>query len=105
MCAKIGGEPWAISEMPYFDDMTMVCGLDVYHNTAIGKRSILAFCASYNQRATKFWSATRVQQNVGEELSNELEQIFKGACEQFKEKNGKFPKKIIIYRDGVGQGQ
>lgn len=37
MCAKIGGEPWAVSDMPFMDDVTMVCGLDVYHNT--GKKS------------------------------------------------------------------
>ena len=70
MCAKIGGEPWAVNDMPFFDEPTMVCGMDVYHNTSLGSKSILAFCASTNQRGTKFWSATQVQSNVGEEISN-----------------------------------
>jgi aubergine len=30
MCAKIGGEPWAIEKLPYFDLPSMVCGLDIY---------------------------------------------------------------------------
>jgi len=60
MCAKIGGEPWAIDNLPYFDDVTMVCGLDVYHNTGSNQKSILAFCASVNPRATQYWSAVKV---------------------------------------------
>ena len=60
MCAKIGGEPWAMSDLPYLDDMTMVCGMDVYNNPGVKAQSILAFCASINQRATKYWSAARL---------------------------------------------
>jgi aubergine-like protein len=52
MCAKIGGEPWALNNLPYMDDITMVCGMDVYHNTGKNSKSILAFCASVNPRAT-----------------------------------------------------
>lgn len=48
ICAKIGGEPWAMNNLPYLDDFTMVCGMDVYHNTNSKKDSIIAFCASYN---------------------------------------------------------
>jgi aubergine-like protein len=57
MCAKIGGEPWAINELPFFNDATMVCGMDVYHNTGKKAQSVLAFCASINQRGTKYWSS------------------------------------------------
>ena len=48
MCAKIGGEPWAMTDLPYLDEMTMVCGMDVYSNTGKKNNSILAFCASIN---------------------------------------------------------
>lgn len=105
MCAKIGGEPWAISDMPFFDDYTMVCGLDVYHNTGKKSQSVLAFCASINPRATKYWSSCKIQGNVGEEISNTLEQIISDALKEFKNVNKKYPNKVIIYRDGVGQSQ
>lgn len=61
MCAKIGGEPWAIDKLPFLDtEPTMVCGMDVYTNTSgKGAKPILAFCASMNPRATTFWSAAR----------------------------------------------
>ena len=105
MCAKIGGEPWALDKLPYMDDITMVCGMDVYHNTGKNSKSILAFCASVNDRATQYWSCVKVQENIGEELSNTLEEIMNEALIEFKKKNGKFPNKIIIYRDGVGNSQ
>lgn len=84
MCAKIGGEPWAIDNLPYFDDVTMVCGMDVYANTGKNSKSILAFCASVNPRATQYWSAVRVQENVGEEMSNSLQGVMTDALNEFK---------------------
>jgi aubergine-like protein len=33
VCAKIGGIPWIIDDMPIVDKPTMVCGLDIFHNT------------------------------------------------------------------------
>lgn len=60
ICAKIGGEPWAIDDMPFFDAPAMVCGLDVYHKAGSGNRSILAFTASVNPRATQFWSGAKI---------------------------------------------
>ena len=29
--AKLGGTPWAISDLPLTDVPTMICGMDVYH--------------------------------------------------------------------------
>jgi aubergine len=71
ICAKIGGEPWAISDMPFFDKPTMICGIDVYNKVGNSSRSIMAFTASINQRATKFWSCVKIQED-GQEFSNTL---------------------------------
>jgi len=38
-------------------------------------------------------------------MSNTLEGLFSEALKEFKNKNGSFPKKVIIYRDGVGASQ
>jgi len=94
-----------MNELPYFDDVTMVCGLDVYHNTGKKSQSLLAFCASINPRATKYWSACKIQGNAGEEISNTLEGVMSDALKAFKQTNGRFPNKVIIYRDGVGFSQ
>lgn len=47
--------------MPFFDKPTMICGMDVYHKIGNGTKSILAFTASINQRATKYWSCAKIQ--------------------------------------------
>lgn len=60
ICAKVGGEPWAVNELPYFDKPTMVCGMDVYHKVGNGLNSVLAFTATINNRGTKYWSAAKM---------------------------------------------
>ncbi|CDW80416.1 macronuclear development protein 1 [Stylonychia lemnae] len=104
ICAKIGGEPWAVNDMPFFDKPTMICGMDVYHKTGTGSKSILAFTASINQRATKYWSCAKVQ-DEGQEISNTLESVMHEALSEFQKKNGVAPQNLIIYRDGVGDSQ
>jgi len=104
ICAKVGGEPWAVSDMPFMDKPTMVCGVDVYHKTGTGKGSILALCATMNARATTYWSKAAVQAE-GEEISNVLEKIIIEALGEFKKSNGVEPAHIIMYRDGVGESQ
>jgi aubergine len=60
ICAKIGGIPWTVEQMPLLDMPAMVCGLDVYHATHLGRKSVAGFCASFNNSATKYWSKSIV---------------------------------------------
>lgn len=84
----------------------MVCGMDVFHSTALGKKSVLALTASVNNTATKYWSTSVVQSEVGQEASHSLCEGMTKACEAFKKaNNGVFPERVIFYRDGVGEGQ
>lgn len=103
--AKLGGIPWAVDNLPFMDKPTMICGLDVFHATALGKKSVLALSASMNNSATTYWSTSVVQDDVGQEASNSLCTGMNSACEAFKRANGAFPARIIFYRDGVGEGQ
>jgi len=105
MNAKLGGIPWAVDNLPYMDKPTMICGLDVFHATNLGKKSVLALSASMNNSATTYWSTAVVQDDVGQEASNSLCTGMAGACEAFKRANGSFPAQVIFYRDGVGEGQ
>jgi aubergine len=65
MCAKLGGIPWAVDALPFMDKPTMICGLDVFHATNLGKKSVLALSASMNNSATTYWSTSVVQDDVG----------------------------------------
>lgn len=103
--AKIGGIPWAVDALPLMDRPTMVCGMDVFHCTALGKKSVLALTASMNSTATKYWSTSVIQGELGQEASHSLATGMLKALEQFKRHNGTYPARIIFFRDGVGEGQ
>ena len=60
ICAKIGGIPWTIDQMPLLEKPTMICGIDVYHQTALEKKSVIGFCCSIYKTATKYWSKSVV---------------------------------------------
>lgn len=105
MNAKVGGTPWAVDNLPFMNEPTMICGMDVFHSTALGKKSVLALTASMNQHATTYWSTSVTQDEIGQEASLTLQRGMSGALESFKRVNGTYPKQIIFYRDGVGEGQ
>lgn len=105
MNAKLGGVPWAVDKLPFMTEPTMICGMDVFHSTALGKKSVLALTASMNQSATTYWSKSVIQDEIGQEGSTNLQTGMTNALEAFKRNNGAFPAKLIFYRDGVGEGQ
>lgn len=105
MNAKLGGVPWCVDNLPFMKEPTMICGMDVFHSTALGKKSVLALTASMNQSATTYWSASVIQDEIGQEGSTNLQTSMQNAIEAFKRNNGAPPSNIIFYRDGVGEGQ
>lgn len=70
--AKIGGIPWTVDNLPFMDKPTMVCGMDVFHNTSLGKKSVLALTASINNSATKYFSTSVIQTELGQEAALSL---------------------------------
>lgn len=104
--AKIGGIPWTVDALPFMEKPTMICGMDVFHSTSLGKKSVLALTASINVSATKYFSSCVVQGELGEEAANSLQNGMTKALEAFKKaNNGAYPERMIFYRDGVGEGQ
>jgi len=105
MNAKLGGVPWAVDKLPFMNEPTMICGMDVFHSTALGKKSVLALTASMNSSATTYWSTSVIQDEIGQEGTTNLQTGMTSAIEAFKRNCGAPPKKIIFFRDGVGEGQ
>ncbi|KAM3867907.1 piwi-like protein 1 [Diretmus argenteus] len=100
MACKMGGELWSV-EIPL--KQLMVVGIDCYHDTASGKRSIGALVASLNQGMTR-WYSKCVLQDRGQEIMDGLKMALIGALRDFVKFNNCLPLRIIIYRDGVGDG-
>uniref|UniRef100_A0A8C5I0Z8 Piwi domain-containing protein n=1 Tax=Gouania willdenowi TaxID=441366 RepID=A0A8C5I0Z8_GOUWI len=101
MACKVGGELWSV-EIPL--KQLMVVGIDCYHDTSAGKRSIGALVASLNQTMTR-WFSKCVLQHKGQEIMDGLKMALAGALKDYHKFNNCLPSRIIVYRDGVGDGQ
>ncbi|KAI0164196.1 ribonuclease H-like domain-containing protein [Xylariaceae sp. FL1272] len=89
---------------------TMVVGYDVLHPTNIanaeGKPSLVALVASVDDELAQ-WPAILWRQEGKVEMLNAefLEQGFKSRLALFRNKHKVLPENIIIFRDGVSEGQ
>lgn len=98
MNCKLGGALWGI-KLPF--KKTMFCGIDTYHgkNANVG-----GFCATMNDGITKYFARPALQ-NQKEELINGLMVCFEAALLCYYDENKCYPDSVVMYRDGVGQGQ
>ncbi|XP_063287992.1 piwi-like protein 1 [Pelobates fuscus] len=101
MNCKMGGELWSV-EMPLPD--AMIVGIDCYHDTLSGRRSIAAFVASMNKGLTS-WFSRCVIQDQKQEIVDGLKVCMLAALRAYESVNNAKPKRVLIYRDGVGDGQ
>ncbi|KAJ8379922.1 hypothetical protein SKAU_G00007000 [Synaphobranchus kaupii] len=100
MNCKMGGELWSV-EIPL--KHLMIVGIDCYHDTAAGKRSIGALVASLNQGMSR-WFSKCVMQDRGQEIMDGLKVALQEALKAWLKHNNCLPSRIIVYRDGVGDG-
>ena len=102
ICTKMQGVPWMIS-MPLSGLMTV--GFDVTHDTRDRSKSYGAFVATMDlKRSGRYFSAVEPHTN-GEELSNNIGISMVKALRVYKSTHNALPERILIYRDGVGDGQ
>jgi len=102
IAAKVGGEPWWV-DVPI--KKTMICGYDTHHDTTKRGRSFGAFVASLNMRFSRWWSKADAHERL-EEVSSMMSVNIIEAVNAYKKFNdNELPERIIIYRDGVGEGQ
>ncbi|KAH0547230.1 piwi-like protein Ago3 [Cotesia glomerata] len=103
MNCKLGGALWAL-KIPMND--IMVVGIDVYHPAAgsASKASVAGFVASLNQNLTQWYSKAYFQR-PGQEYVDVLRACFVSALTAYRKARGEYPNRIVVYRDGVGDGQ
>lgn len=58
VCAKLGGEPWAMEDLPFTKEPTMVCAIESYDKKTL-RSPIMSLCATYNNIFTKYVSLVR----------------------------------------------
>ncbi|XP_074648302.1 piwi-like protein 1 isoform X2 [Tubulanus polymorphus] len=98
---KLGGELWAVN-IPVKN--MMIIGIDVYHDKSGQHSSWLGFVASMNQSFTSWYSKVS-QQLPGQELGDKLKLCMVASLRKYHSIHGELPSRIMIYRDGVGDGR
>ncbi|CAK7273580.1 hypothetical protein SEPCBS57363_005724 [Sporothrix epigloea] len=91
---------------------TMVVGYDIIHPTNLGAGddiknlpSHVGLVASINKDLAQ-WPACQWSQTGRQELtSSELTEAMVSRLQRWREHNGAFPQSILVYRDGVSEGQ
>jgi aubergine-like protein len=106
MNAKIGQPLWITPRPKELPERTMIIGIDIYKKLIQKKKSCVGFVASLDPQFSKYYSRISIQDPKDELLKN-ITSLVKDAILEFYNQNGKkfFPELIIIYRDGVGEGQ
>lgn len=100
----------------------MIIGIDSYHDKKRKQVSVAAFVATTNPQCTSYYSRI-VMQTTTQELvdgisvcirgrferrhihSSTIISILSDALKAFFMQNNSMPERIVIYRDGVGDGQ
>lgn len=101
MNCKLGGTLWSV-KIPF--SKVMICGIDTYHDPKQKNKSVSAFVASLDEKYTRWYSRATIQSKKEEFLIG-LCLSMTNSLNVYKERNGYLPDKIIIFRDGVGDGQ
>ncbi|KAJ8105143.1 hypothetical protein ONZ43_g7544 [Nemania bipapillata] len=88
----------------------MVVGYDVTHPTNVsgsseGMPSLVGMVASIDSDLAQWPGTTWIQEGRKEMLGKELEIRFADRLRLYQKHNKKLPKNIIIFRDGVSEGQ
>lgn len=89
------------------DGKTMVVGIDVTHpspNSQKSAPSVAGIVATIDQSLGQWPADIRIQQRR-EEMVLDLKGLLKGRLRLWKSKNSSYPDNLLIYRDGVSEGQ
>ncbi|KAG6916362.1 hypothetical protein DXG01_007198 [Tephrocybe rancida] len=86
---------------------TMMVGIDVTHpgpGSREGTPSIAALVASVDDSFVQFPASLRIQQSK-QEMLGELDNMLVERLIAYERKNGKLPERVLVFRDGVSEGQ
>ena len=109
---KLGGLNQMVESQRFgfiWEDKTMVVGIDVTHPSpdSVGKApSVAAMVASVNKWLGQWPADLRIQEGR-KEMVTELESMLVSRLKLWKilGKHASFPENILVYRDGVSEGQ
>ncbi|KAM5451878.1 hypothetical protein MaudCBS49596_003706 [Microsporum audouinii] len=87
---------------------TMVVGIDVTHpapGSSVTAPSVAGMVASVDKYLGQWPAVLRLQHEAKQEMVDDLTDMLKSRLRLWYSKNKAYPENIIIYRDGVSEGQ
>ena len=106
---KLGGKNHVLNEADMgiiSRGLTMVVGIDVIHpSPGSGKASIASMVASIDKDLAQWPVDLRVQVREGQEMLDKIHAMLATRLDLWKRKHDAYPENILIYRDGVSEGQ
>ncbi|KAF9513581.1 hypothetical protein BS47DRAFT_1295982, partial [Hydnum rufescens UP504] len=103
---KLGGINNTITNAWFSEQPTMIIGADVSHPAPESKMpSISAFVFTHDRRSCSDYLALSAVQEPRMEKINDLSGMFKASCLIDIPHLKYIPKRIVIYRDGVSEGE
>ncbi|WRT64769.1 uncharacterized protein IL334_001703 [Kwoniella shivajii] len=108
--AKLGGITHTVKIPQAIDKTTMLVGADVSHPPQLTQRasvihpSIAVTVAAINGDNNFFVPCIRLQEGR-KEMVDDLKAMMKSHIELFEKRTGAKPQKILMFRDGVSEGQ
>ena len=85
---------------------TMVVGIDVVHpSPGSGRASIAAMAGSVDKSLAQWPVDLRVQIREGKEMLDKIRHMINSRLALWMDRNDEYPENILVYRDGVSEGQ
>jgi eukaryotic translation initiation factor 2C len=107
---KLGGRNQALHSTKLgilSEGKTMVVGIDVTHpspGSSSNAPSVAGIVASVDASLAQWPAALKIQ-TARQEMVSDLDGLFKSRLRLWKDRNGAYPLNVLVYRDGVSEGQ
>ncbi|XP_051032322.1 piwi-like protein 3 [Phodopus roborovskii] len=101
MNCKMGGALWKVNTGVC---RTMFIGIDCFHDIVNRQKSIAALVASTKEDLS-MWHSQCLFQDAGQEIVSDLFSCLQAALDSWVTNEKEKPQTVVVYRDGVGDGQ
>lgn len=108
---KLGGVNHILDSVKYgliSEGKTMLVGIDVTHpspGSSSKAPSVAALVASIDKDLAQWPATIRLQREAKAEMVDALQEMLESRLHLWHRKNNAFPENLLIYRDGVSEGQ
>ena len=102
--AKLGGTPWAIDNLPFTKSPAMVLGISIYGQIGSNKTCVAGVVSTVDRHFSRYHTQSGFIKSQ-DDFNEQIKQMFTEAIVAFRTSNKVIPHNIIVFREGISQGQ